>query len=195
MGLFAGCASVQMAPLEDDLKAKSFETSKDKASVYIYRNENFGAAIPMTVNVNGRALGQTAAKTFFKLNLLPGLYNVESTAENISSLALQADPGRNYFIWQEVKMGMWMARTQLSQVDESIGRNGVQESKLVALRVPEIEILPVATMASQSVVVNMANAASSEVSEKLRQLQKMFDEKLISAQEFDKKRAEILANF
>ncbi len=33
----------------------------NKASLYIYRNESFGAAIPMTVAVNGKALGQTAA--------------------------------------------------------------------------------------------------------------------------------------
>ena len=190
----AGCASVQMASLEDDLNAKSFEPSKEKASVYIYRNETMGAAVPMTVNVNGRAIGQTAAKTYFKLNLLPGVYNVESTAENISSLALQADKGRNYYLWQEVKMGMWMARTQLSQVDESIGRSGVQESKLVALRVSEAEILPIAAVKSALEVAGKKTETDiSDASEKLKQLQKMFDEKLISEQEFNQKRKEILA--
>ena len=47
----SGCASVPMANQGADAQAKSFTTSADKATVYIYRNENFGAAIKMPVGV------------------------------------------------------------------------------------------------------------------------------------------------
>ena len=190
-----GCASVQMASMDEDLRAKSFEPPNKTASVYIYRNESFGGAIPMAVTVNGRAIGQTAAKTYFKLNLLPGLYNVESTAENVSTLALQADPGKNYFIWQEVKMGLWMARSQLSQVDEPTGRRGVQESKLASLRVPDTEILPAGAKRAVDAASAQPDAKSSNASERLKQLQRMYDGKLITAEEFNQKRKEILEQF
>ena len=37
--------------------------------------------------------------------------------------------GKAYYIWQEVKMGMWMARTLVQEVDEETGRKGVGECK------------------------------------------------------------------
>lgn len=40
--------------------------------------------------------------------------------------------GRNYFVWQELKMGLWMARGKLQEVNEATGRAGVLESKLLA---------------------------------------------------------------
>lgn len=187
-----GCASVKMASLDEDLKAKSFQPEQGKASIYVYRNENFGAAIPMAVNVNGRAIGQTAAKTYFKLNLLPGLYNFESTAENTSSSALQADSGKNYFIWQEVKMGLWMARTQLSQVDEATGRMGVQESKLASSLIPDTEILPIGVKSTPDATANQTDVKPTSAIEKLKQLQKLYEGGLITEQEFNKKRAAII---
>ena len=39
--------------------------------------------------------------------------------------------GKNYYVWQEVKMGLLMARSKLSQVSEEEGKQGVMESKLV----------------------------------------------------------------
>lgn len=48
----------------------------------------------MTVSVNGRALGQAAAQTYFRLNIVPGKYNIESHAENVSTLALPVEAGK-----------------------------------------------------------------------------------------------------
>lgn len=39
--------------------------------------------------------------------------------------------GKNYFVWQEVKMGLWMARSALQTVDEATGRKGVAECKRI----------------------------------------------------------------
>ncbi|MHB1198622.1 MAG: hypothetical protein ACYCZ6_03515 [Polaromonas sp.] len=66
--LLSGCASVPMASLDLDTKAKDFSPVPNKASLYIYRNESFGAAIPMTVSVNGKVLGQTAAQTYLRIS-------------------------------------------------------------------------------------------------------------------------------
>lgn len=178
--VLSGCAAVPMAPMEQDAKAKEFVPAQDRAALYIYRSENFGGAIPMTVTVNSKAVGQTAAKTFFLLNVVPGKYTVESHAENVSNLSLIAEAGKNYFVWQEVKMGMWMARSLLQQVDDATGRAGVAESKLIATSVTENDLLP------------PGQAPASDAAQKLRDLQTLRKDNVITEEEFQKKRQELL---
>ena len=127
--LVSGCASVPMSSMDDDAKAKTFSVRQDKSNIYLYRNETFGAAIPMTVALDGKVAGQSAAQTFFLWEADPGAHEVSSIAENTTTLKLNTEAGKAYYVWQEVKMGMWMARTQLQQVDEATGRKGVSECK------------------------------------------------------------------
>lgn len=191
--LLSGCATVPMAPLDQDTKAKDFSPVSNKAALYIYRNESFGAAIPMTVSVNGKALGQTAAQTYFRLNLTPGKYSVESHAENVSNLPLTTEAGKNYFVWQEVKMGMWMARSLLQQTDETTGRTGVMESKLIAASISESDLSPLDT---PPVTPTGAQTTSSDsVSQKLRELQNLRKDGVITEDEFQKKKEQLLQKF
>jgi hypothetical protein len=127
----AGCASVPMADATADQQAKSFVTATDKANIYIYRNESLGAAIKMPVLVNDKAVGDTAAKTYIFRQVEPGSYTITSKSENDSQLQVSAEAGKNYFIWQEVKMGTWSAGSKLQLVDEAQGTAGVKESKLI----------------------------------------------------------------
>lgn len=129
--LATGCASVQMASPEKDAAAKTFTVKPDKANIYVYRNETFGAAIKMPVALNGRLVGDTAAKTFMKLEVAPGDHVLLSKTENDSVVPLKAVAGKNYFVWQEVKMGLFAARSSLQLVDEATGMTGVQECKLI----------------------------------------------------------------
>ncbi|MBU1689610.1 MAG: DUF2846 domain-containing protein [Gammaproteobacteria bacterium] len=188
--LLTGCASVPMAPLDQDTKAKDFSPVPNKASLYIYRNESMGAAIPMTVSVNGKALGQTAAQTYFRLNLLPGKYNIESHAENVSSFSLPVEAEKNYFVWQEVKMGMWMARSLLQQVDEITGRAGVLESKLIASSISDNDLAPLDV---QMATLPASQSTSNEsVSQKLRELQNLRKDGIITEEEFQKKKQPLM---
>ena len=125
--LMSGCASVSMMPAEHDTQAKSFVVPKGKANIYLYRNETFGAAIKMSVTVNGRMAGQTASKTYFLWQVDPGIYDISSIAENTSTVKLIVEAGKNYFLWQEVKMGLFLARSELKEVSEETGRQGVAE--------------------------------------------------------------------
>ncbi len=83
----------------------------------------------MTVALNGKVAGQTGPQTYFLWEVDPDPHEVSSLAENTSTLKLNTEAGKAYFIWQEVKMGLWMARSQLQQVDEETGRKGVAECK------------------------------------------------------------------
>jgi hypothetical protein len=128
--LLSGCASVPMADLEQDAKLKKFSIEPDKAALYVYRNENFGGAVKMTVLLDGRLLGDTASKTYLYTEITPGKHQLVSKAENDSILDFTAVTGKIYYVWQEVKMGFFFARSQLQSVDEKTGQAGVIESKL-----------------------------------------------------------------
>jgi len=128
--ILGGCASVPMASLELDNQAKSFAASPDISLIYIYRNESMGGAIPMTISLDGKTLGQTGPKTYFMADVEPGKHEIESFTENVAKISLDTEPGRIYYVWQEVKMGMWAARSALHVVSEEEGQEGVKECKL-----------------------------------------------------------------
>ena len=124
-----GCASIPMASMDEDTKAKSFLVRPDKSNIYVYRNESFGAAIPMTVALDGKVAGRTMSRTYLIWEVDPGPHEVSSIAEDTSTVTLNTEAGKAYFVWQEVKLGLWTARSQLQQVNEETGRKGVAECK------------------------------------------------------------------
>lgn len=130
--LLAGCASVPKATPELDLAAKQFQPPKPgNAAVYVYRNESMGAAVRMSVLLNGQHVGDTGARSFLYFWVAPGKHQLVSKAENDSILELDAKAGSTYFVWQEVKMGIMSARSKLQLVDEAAGKAGVSECALV----------------------------------------------------------------
>ncbi len=129
--LIAGCSSIPMASVDTDSQAKAFVVKSDRSTIYIYRDELFGAAIQMPVSINGKSLGKTGSKTYFSLDVPPGKYTILSSAENESTFVLQTEAGKNYFIWQEVKMGLLYARNILQMVSDDRGKAGVNQCKLI----------------------------------------------------------------
>ena len=129
--LLYGCASVPMASPEADAKAKQFPTTEGRANVYIYRNENMGAAIKMPILMDGFLIGDTAANTYILKEVTPGEHEIVSKTENDAKLTVNAVGGKNYYVWQEVKMGTFAARSKLHLVDEKQGQKAVKECKLI----------------------------------------------------------------
>ncbi len=125
------CASVPMGDATRDTALKTFSPPRaEKAGIYIYRNENMGAAVKMDLQVDGKHIGQTAAKTYFFVEVPAGKHTVTSISENTDTLSIDAVAGKLYYVWQEVKMGVLYARTRLHLATEEDGRKGVLESKL-----------------------------------------------------------------
>lgn len=130
--LFSGCRSVPLASMEADTAAKQFKTNPNGAQIYLYRNELLGGQIKIDVRLDGTEVGKTLQNTFLLLDVPPGKHKLESESENISTLELNTEKGKNYFVWQEAKMGLWLARNKLQSVDESTGKKGVLECKRIA---------------------------------------------------------------
>jgi len=125
-----GCATVNMGDAKQDVALKTFTAPKDKAGVYVYRNETMGAAIKMNVEVDGQFIGQTGANTYLYKEVAPGKHTFTSKTENESSVEVDAKPGTLLYLWQEVKMGFGSARSKLQIVDQAQGQKGVLETKL-----------------------------------------------------------------
>lgn len=85
----------------------------------------------LPVIVDGKLLGHTASKTYFLVETNPGKHTVQSQGENASSVDLNTEAGKAYYVWQEVKMGMLVAGTALHKVDEAKGKAAVSECKLI----------------------------------------------------------------
>jgi hypothetical protein len=129
--LLGGCASVPMATPDRDSGAKSFIAPSDKGGIYIFRNESIGSAIKMDLVLDGKPIGQTAAKTYAYILVDPGKHTIVGESENDSSIEVDAEQGKLYFVWQEVKMGVLYARNRLQLVDDATGRAGVSECHLI----------------------------------------------------------------
>lgn len=130
LSALAGCASVPMGSDKQDAALKTFTVPPDRAGIYIYRNESFGASVKMDVAVDGKPLGQTAAHTYLYEQVSPGVHVVTSTAENTDNLKVDAKAGTVVFIWQEVKMGILYARNKLHLMSTSEGEAGVDQTSL-----------------------------------------------------------------
>ena len=130
VSVLAGCASVPMGSAQKDATLKTFTVPPDKAAIYVYRTESFGASVKMDVSVDGKPLGQTAAHTYLYEQVAPGEHVVTSKAENTDSLTVDAKPGTLVFVWQEVKMGLLYARNKLHLMPAAEGEAGVRQTQL-----------------------------------------------------------------
>ena len=122
--VLCACASVPMASAERDLAAKKFEVPPDEAHLYVYRDETFGAAIKLPVLVDGRHVGDTAPHTFLLVPVVAGPHVVVSKSEVDSELRFTAANGKAYFVWQEVKFGVFAARSELHIYNEGQAGQG-----------------------------------------------------------------------
>lgn len=125
-------ARVPMASAERNMQAKTFVVNPNKANIYVYRSEGtFGGAQKMGLEIDGKLVGQTAGNTFALLEVTPGKHTVIGKAENDFKLEIEAQAGKNHFVWQEVRLGFIIGRNKLQLVDEEQGKEGVSTCGLI----------------------------------------------------------------
>lgn len=123
--LVTGCASVGMSPKEDSDKAKQFaQPSANNAGLYVYRNSFAGKALKKDIRVDGKCLGESASDVFFYTEVEGGKTHKISTESEFSDndLMLATDAGKNYFVRQYMKVGLFVGGAGLEQVTEQQGK-------------------------------------------------------------------------
>ena len=134
MFIFSGCVQkMERAPIAEDKLAKEFKTDPDFANLYICRNESFGWAVHMPVLVNDKLIGRTEAQSYFYIKLEEGRQNIKSLTEQIQSIYVDTTKVKNYFVWQEVKMGTWVANSMLHSMSDEDGKKCVQSSHMLKI--------------------------------------------------------------
>lgn len=87
-----------------------------KAAVYMLRVSGMGFAVPFKYFVDHEFIGESKGVSYVRAEVDPGQYVFWSSAENESFITVDAEAGRTYFIYVDVKMGVWGARATLSAV-------------------------------------------------------------------------------
>tara|TARA_R110002111_G_scaffold120260_3_gene183342 strand:- start:11736 stop:12179 length:444 start_codon:yes stop_codon:yes gene_type:complete len=127
-----GCASVPMASHAEDHTRKQFTSPPiEVAGLYIYRNSNFGGALKKTLSIDGEIIGESAPMTYFYRELTPGKHILSTESEFSDNIAtLNVEGGKNYYIEQFMKFGLFVGGANFTFVSEEVGQKGVLECKL-----------------------------------------------------------------
>lgn len=133
--LFAGCASVKMESKDASDKLKQFAPpSIGNSGLYLFRDSSFGTALKKDLFVDGQCVGQSAPNVFFYTEVVGGKVHVISTESEFSpnTLALMIDAGKNYFIRQYIKMGLFVGGADLEAMSEEKGKLAISQLELAA---------------------------------------------------------------
>jgi len=134
--LFAGCATVPMAETEKSEMAKNFDAPSDgNAGLYIYRSGSIGGILKKDVWVDDECVGETAPDIFFHMDVKGDMEHKISTESEFSpnDLMLHTDGGKNYFVKQYIKLGVFVGGANLELVDEEEGKKDIKKLKMAEM--------------------------------------------------------------
>lgn len=94
----AACASTPQASRERDADAKTFSTQPGASTLYIYRNDFTLPGQDSNLWVDGRLIGATLPRAFFRVNVRPGKHRLNGDGRDTGSLSLETRPGELYFV-------------------------------------------------------------------------------------------------
>ena len=129
----SGCASVDMASKAESEKAKEFNPpSQGNAGVYIYRDSFVGQALKKDVWIDGNCIGESAPNVFFYTELEGGKKHKVDTESEFSpnTFELMFESGKNYFIRQFIKIGVFVGGAGLEQISEEQGKIDVAKLEM-----------------------------------------------------------------
>lgn len=131
--LISGCASVDMASQAESSKAKEFNPpTQGNAGVYVYRDSFIGKALKKDVWIDGKCIGESAPDVFFYTEVEGGKSHKIDTESEFSpnTLELLFEAGKNYFIRQFIKIGVFVGGAGLEQIPEEQGKTAVAKLEM-----------------------------------------------------------------
>lgn len=131
--LISGCASVNMASKEESAKAKEFNApSQGNSGVYVYRNSFVGKALKKDVWIDGKCIGESAPDVFFYTEVEGNKNHKIDTESEFSpnTLEIMFVAGKNYFIRQFIKIGVFVGGAGLEEIPEEQGKTDVAKLEM-----------------------------------------------------------------
>ena len=118
---FSGCSTVPLELKEMSESAKAFNTPPEgKAGLYIYRDSFIGQALKKDIWIDKKCLGETANDVFFYKDIEGDKEHKLSTESEFSAndISIQTKSGKNYYVRQYIKMGVFVGGAALEVVEE-----------------------------------------------------------------------------
>ncbi len=118
--LLAGCTSWKLSGPSATALQPGSPTPAGTAKVCVFRTALVAIAMTFPTRDNGTLVGATSGPTYFCYLAEPGEHEVVVEADNVETARLLAEPGKSYFLKQEVDFifgyvkcrSVWVAETE-----------------------------------------------------------------------------------
>ena len=97
------------------------EQTAGKVLIYVLRPGLYGNKIQTKLAADGEWKGVNRGNNYFFFTLEPGLHYFCSQAENRSVLVLTTEPGKTYYLEQDIHTGVMKARNDLGIIGDAEG--------------------------------------------------------------------------
>jgi hypothetical protein len=198
--ILQGCASL---PSTEQMKAETasyqvpVQPSSGKALVYVVRPSNIGALVRFNIHVDSKAdeaeIGYTRGGQYIYFAMQPGTRKIFSNAENWAEMTVEAKAGEIIYLQQEPAFGIIMARNNIFRIEDLQGKYYVKTLSVGTLLKPE-GIFSAAQPTALPASSKQPNNALPNPASQLEQLDALLKKKLITQQDYDAKKVEILKN-
>lgn len=157
-----------------------------KAVVMIYRNDAFlFVARPVNLFVGGSSIGNIVGTSYVRLVVPPGKYVFGATAVGGSAkITLDAERDKVYYIWLDAQMAFPVGpKPLLAVLDEAQGKSDLEKCGCT-----EAE-----GMVTDTAELGLSTPTKGDdVHQRLQTLKRLFDNQLITKEEYEAKRKQIL---
>lgn len=89
----------------------NLDPGEDKATLVVLRDTIWGGVIVFETYVDRKFIGETQDKAYLVAKVDPGERYVITVTENVGVAKINFEPGRIYFLNQNIAMGWWKSRT------------------------------------------------------------------------------------
>ena len=133
--VLGGCAPFPWAGAQVDAVAKKFPVKKGAAILYIYRETRGAPTTGVDVFIDVRKLGWMPTRSYFAVVVPPGKHILRSRMVDEegddAALDLVAAPGVDYFMREEVTVGLFEKKHTLQFVHDDVGKAAVAKCRLI----------------------------------------------------------------
>lgn len=98
LAILGGCASTPQASRQRDAEAKQFRTHPATAAIYIYRTDTYAEEADTDLYIDGRLIGATLQRSFFRVDVNPGVHRLNGMGPDQGSLTIETRPDQVYFV-------------------------------------------------------------------------------------------------
>jgi hypothetical protein len=122
-----------MESKEASEKAKQFAPpGSGNSGLYIYRDSFAGKALKKNIWADEKCVGESAPDVFFYTEVTGDKEHVISTESEFSpnKLSLLVEAGKNYFVRQYIKLGVFIGGADLELIPEEQGKAAVTKLAL-----------------------------------------------------------------